>query len=138
VTAGDLNGYGKLDLVLAAPFPFPQDDARPSNLVKVLLGNGDGTFQAPVTLAVGGGPYATVVGDFDGNGKPDLAVANSASDTVSVLLGNGDGTFQVAPAFFAGTNPSSVAAGDFNGDGNLDLVVAHPENFSVAPCYVAG
>jgi uncharacterized repeat protein (TIGR02543 family) len=64
------------------------------------------------------------VGDFNGDGKQDLAVANQGGD-VSILLGNGDGTFQPAVNFGAGTTPLSVAVGDFNGDGKQDLAVAN-------------
>jgi hypothetical protein len=67
------------------------------------------------------------VGDFNGDGLLDLAVANyGPSPSVSVLLGNGDGTFQTARNFAAGGYPRSVAVGDFNGDGVLDLAVANP------------
>ena len=65
------------------------------------------------------------VGDFNGDGRPDLAVANIGSNTVSVLLGNGDGTFQPAQHFATGAAPRSVAVGDFNGDGRLDLATAN-------------
>ena len=58
------------------------------------LGNGDGTFQPARTVAVGDGPRSLAAGDFNGDGKLDLAVANSGSDTISILLGVGDGTFQ--------------------------------------------
>ena len=64
-------------------------------------------------------------GDFNGDGKLDLAVANQKSNSVSVLLGNGDGTFRVAVSYSAGTGPASVTSGDFNGDGKLDLVTAN-------------
>ena len=69
-----------------SPTPFEND-------VSVLLGNGDGTFQNQVTYAVGSGPDGIVAGDFNGDGRTDLAVANRNSNDVSVLLGNGDGTF---------------------------------------------
>src|SRR5205814_6828161 len=83
VAVGDDNGDGKPDLAVAN---------FDSNPVSVLLGNGDGTLRAPLTLGVGNGPTSVAVGDFNGDGKPDLAVANFNSNTVSVLLGNGDGT----------------------------------------------
>src|SRR5260370_34065888 len=70
-------------------------------------------------LGIGGGPESFAVGDFKGEGMPDLAVAN---DGLVVLLGNGDGTFQ-APLSL-GPDGFSVAVGDFNGDGRLELDVA--------------
>jgi len=69
------------------------------------------------------------VGDFNGDGRLDLATANFDSNDVSVLLGNGDGTFSEAPAFGAGYDPDSVAVGDFNGDGKLDLAVTSASAF---------
>ncbi len=80
-------------------------------------------FAPQKTYPVGTSPTAIVVGDFNGDGKPDLAVANSGSANVSVLLGNGDGSFQAAKNFATGGSPNSIAVGDFNGDGKLDLVV---------------
>jgi len=80
-------------------------------------------FAPPKSYPVGTSPSGVVVGDFNGDGKPDLAVANSGSANVSVLLANGDGTFQPEVNFDAGLSPGSVAVGDFNGDGKLDLAV---------------
>jgi uncharacterized repeat protein (TIGR01451 family) len=80
-------------------------------------------FASPSAYAVGSGPQSVVVGDFNGDGKQDLAVLNATSNSVSLLLGNGDGSFQTAKSFNCGNNPSSLAVGDFNGDGKLDLVV---------------
>ena len=65
-----------------------------------------------------------VVGDFNGDGHADLAVANVKDNSVSVLLGNGDGTFRPASRFATGVGPSGLAIGDFNGDGKPDLAVA--------------
>jgi hypothetical protein len=65
------------------------------------------------------------VADFNGDGFPDVAVANGGSGTVSILLGNGDGTFQGAQNYGAGPSPASIATGDFNGDGFPDLAVAN-------------
>jgi hypothetical protein len=72
------------------------------------------------------------VGDFNGDGVPDLAVANGGSRTVSVLLGRGDGSFAAATNYAAGNYPASVAVGDFNGDGVPDLAVANFGNNTVS------
>jgi hypothetical protein len=69
--------------------------------------------------------FSLAVGDFNGDGLPDLAVANQNSSNVSVLLGMGDGSFQAAVSFAAGRFPSSLAVCDFNGDGVLDLAVTN-------------
>ena len=71
--------------------------------MSILLGNGDGTFQNQVTYAVGSSPDAIVTGDFTGDGRTDLAVANSGSNDVSILLGNGDGTFQNQVTYAVGS-----------------------------------
>ena len=114
---GDFNRDGKLDLVTVGQFGSASEAG-------VLLGNGDGTFQAARNFGAGTNPISVAVGDFNGDGRPDLAVANYGSDSVSVLTGNGDGTFQAALNYGAGSNPYSVAVGDFNGDGKPDLAVA--------------
>ena len=78
-----------------------------------------------VRYAAGTEPYALVAGDFNGDGRTDLAVANYGTNDVSVLLGNGDGTFQDQVRYAAGTAPDALVAGDFNGDGRTDLAVAN-------------
>src|SRR2546428_136988 len=75
------------------------------------------SFAAPVVYNAVYNSYSLVVGDFNGDGKLDLAVANSSSTDISVLLGNGDGTFQPATSYGAGVGPWAVVGGDFNGDG---------------------
>jgi len=65
------------------------------------------------------------VGDYNGDGRPDLTVANLNSDNVSILLGSGTGSFGPATNFPVGAGPESVAVGDFNGDGHPDLAVAN-------------
>jgi hypothetical protein len=119
VAVADFNGDGITDLAVADEGVSHGNGSG----VSVLLGNGDGTFQAATNYAAGSVPISVVMGDFNGDGRLDLAVANRDSNNVSVLLGNGDGTFQAAQSFSAGTKPISVAVGDFNGDGLLDLAV---------------
>ncbi len=118
MVAADFNDDGRLDL-LAAGNEFNPATGGAS----LFLGNGDGTFQARQVAATGLGPSAIVSGDFNGDGRLDLATANSASNDISVLLGNGDGTFQPQLKFAAGKNPLFLATGDLNGDGRIDLVV---------------
>jgi hypothetical protein len=119
VAVGDFNGDGRSDLAIANLGVSGQNGT-----ISVLLGTGDGSFQPARNFPAGVGPQSVAVGDFNGDGLPDLAVANNSSNDVSVLLGNGDGSFQPAQTFAVGPRPSSVAVGDFNGDGFLDLVVA--------------
>src|SRR5437773_3506169 len=119
VAAGDLNGDGRLDLVVANSL---------ANTVSVLLGSGDGTFQAARTFdaGLGSGPIWVEIADVNGDGKPDILLANQSRASVGVLLGNGDGTFQPPMNFpTAGNLPESITVGDFNGDGKLDVAVAH-------------
>jgi uncharacterized protein (TIGR03437 family) len=123
LAVGDFNGDGRPDLV-AGP---AGDDGG----VYVLLGNGDGTFQAPVHYAVGGHASSIAVADFNGDGKPDLAVCGHVPGlldqaNVGILLGNGNGTFQSVRSLTGfGKAPESVAVGDFNKDGKLDLAIAN-------------
>jgi hypothetical protein len=94
-------------------------------VVIVLLGNGDGTFQTAVAFAAGDRPRSVAVADFDDNNVPDVVTANRGSDDVSVLLGNGDGTFQPPVTYAAGGIPNSVAVADFDGDNVPDLVTGN-------------
>jgi hypothetical protein len=120
IVAADVNGDGKSDLVVAN---------LSGHSVGVLIGNGDGTFQAQRSFVVGTNqtyPVSVAVADVNGDGKPDLIVANDGFlGSVSVLLGNGNGTFLAQQMFPAGVNPYSVAVGDLNGDGKPDIVVAN-------------
>ncbi len=124
--AADVNGDGKLDLVTA---PDQQSGFIPD--ISVLIGNGDGTFQTAVEYSTGAGlPTGGVAGDFNADGKLDVAVANGESNTVTILLGDGDGTFQGPVTFPTDTpdctqgdvcGPFALAVGDFNDDGQADL-----------------
>jgi len=124
VVVGDFNGDGNGDIVVA--------DAgdRPNGFISVLLGNGDGNFQAPIATSVGHAPFNLSVGDFDGDGKLDVAVSDFGNvapgdfGAAYILLGKGDGTFVAAVPVSAGENPVSLVSADFNGDGKLDLAVA--------------
>ncbi|MBV8556968.1 MAG: VCBS repeat-containing protein, partial [Planctomycetaceae bacterium] len=89
LVAGDFTDDGHIDLAVVNENTYPAD----SGSVSILLGKGDGTFLPPVPCPVGNRPLALVAGDFTGDGRTDLAVANYDSSTVSVLLGKGDGTF---------------------------------------------
>jgi hypothetical protein len=91
--------------------------------VKVFLGNGDGTLQAPRDFATDYGAISVAVGDFNNDGDLDLAATTFDDDHVEVLLGNGDGAFQAAQSFAAGSGANSVEAADVSGDSNLDLIV---------------
>jgi hypothetical protein len=131
VAVGDVNGDGKPDLVVTNQCA---DNTCVNGSVSVLLGNGDGTFQAAVSYGSGGQySFSVAVGDVNGDGKPDLIVANQcvsnnncANGSVSVLLGNGDGTFKGAVSYGSGgVYAQSVAVGDVNADGHPDLVVAN-------------
>lgn len=141
VAVADVNGDGKLDLLVAnycdtySDCNYGSTNPTPGT-VAVLLGNGDGTFQSPVTYSTGSfGADSVSVGDVNGDGKPDLAVANLCewdflqdqcvtAGSVGVLLGNGDGTFQAVVSYASsGVLTESVAVGDLNGDGKPDLVV---------------
>jgi hypothetical protein len=118
VVAADLDGDGKLDLIVCSM-------NTSSALLNVLLGNGDGTFKVSrvTTLNLAGGVRPSlVVGNFNKDSKPDVAV--ELRGQLNVFLGNGNGTFQTPGTSF-GQLVNSLAVGDMNGDGALDLVSAN-------------
>ncbi len=116
VALRDLNGDGKLDLVVAS---------GAANTVSVLLGTDDGKFAPKVDNPGRGNPSSVVVSDLNGDGKLDLMTANQDTNVVSVLLGTGDGKFDAGPNCSTGGSPRAVTLGDVDGDGNLDLVTAN-------------
>jgi hypothetical protein len=113
VQLADVTGDGILDLVSGAGWN-----------VAVMPGNGAGEFGTGVTYATGGGVSSVRIGDFDGNGAPDIVTANS-NNTASVLLSDLDGGFGATTDFTTGSSPSDVAAGDLNGDGYLDFLITN-------------
>ena len=120
IVAADINSDGKTDLAVA----------NYGGSLSVLLGKGDGTFEAPISTNISPHCLAIVTGDFNGDGKPDLAI--STPGQVAVLIGNADGTFQSGSPLAAGTQPVSMVTIDANGDGNADLVVLNLDSFTVS------
>ena len=120
LTVGDINGDSIPDLIVSDTSGYAVD---------VLLGNGDGTFQAPKSTSTAAWPYWPVVADMDGDGMADLVVVNNGANTVGVLHGSGDGTFWTEENFAVGSFPYMASVGDFNGDGKPDVaVVNHSSN----------
>jgi len=118
--AGDLNGDGLLDLVVAA---------ADSDFVLVYF-NASGSastpvFGQPLRLPVGGHPAGVFIADLNGDGLPDIATANRATNDVSILLNNGNNTFAEETFAAAGNNPQAISGADLDGDGDIDLVVAN-------------
>src|SRR5882672_3825011 len=123
VVTGDFTGDSKLDLVVAH---------KSENSIYFLLGNGDGTFQPAVQIAIGEAIEGReFVGDFNKDGKLDVFLPGAGSQAI-VMLGNGDGTFEprIDSSSFAvsGYYPRGWTTGDFNGDGKLDVASTLPSN----------
>jgi hypothetical protein len=127
VTLADFDGDGALDLAATSYLD--------NGALTVLLNDGNGTFPTTggASYAVGDAPYEVTSADFNGDGRPDLAVTDQGSYDLTVLLNNGDGTFPTTggPASYAGDFPAGVTSADFNGDGKPDLAVADNDFFDV-------
>lgn len=127
IALGDVNGDGKVDVVATSlDDPYNCDE----NVVAVLLGKGNGTFQTPVYYSTGTTQqsYSIQLADFRGDGKQDIVVSNG-DGSLSVLLNNGKGVYGTASLISgaSGSTAGNVVIGDFNHDGKLDIAVA---NFS--------
>ncbi len=110
IAAGDVNGDGKIDVVASG------------STVRVFLGNGDGSFQAPQQIDPGSSFLSIALTDLNGDGKLDV-VATTGGTTIGVWLGNGDGTFQAGRFLTSVDGTQWFAVGDVSGDGHPDLVV---------------
>jgi len=122
IAIADVNGDGYPDVIVGDGCPT---DICTGGAVGIFLGNGDGTFQPAITYSTGGSYAAMAIGDLNGDGKPDLAMAID-TNTVAVMLGNGDGTFQSPVDYGSGGSAADwVTIGDVNGDGKPDLLVAN-------------
>src|SRR5476651_477090 len=135
VAIGDLDGDGKPDLAVAN-----QGSATISVLRNTSVSGSitSGSFAPKVDFATGNSPSSVAIGDLDGDGRPDLAVANGSSSTVSVLLNTSvsgsitSGSFAAKVDFATGAQPESVAVGDLDGDGKPDLVTANRIDHTVS------
>ncbi len=120
VAVADINGDGKPDIIL------PALTTNSGYAVLIFLGKGDGTFLAPTSLQASQPASNVIVSDFNGDGKPDLILANCCGDTpMSYFLGDGNGTFQPEALFSGGPDPVFAASADFNNDGKPDLAIAN-------------
>jgi len=116
LTTADLNGDGIPDVVSSQSVILvdPATILDPQVPQRVLS-------MAPAGLGVS----ALVAGDFNGDGKQDIIVANGRDSTISLLLGNGDGTFHQPLRYAPGGDPQAIAAADFNGDGLPDIAIGN-------------
>jgi hypothetical protein len=118
---GDFNSDGIPDLVVAV------GGTGSTPAVSVFLGKGDGTFQPPLGSGSGIDSWYITVGDFNGDGKQDVAIGGYDNTTsqpvIQILLGNGDGTFSTGQTIVVSAIPNAITTGDFNGDGKLDLAI---------------
>jgi hypothetical protein len=122
VAAADLTGDGAIDLVTS--------NYRPGDTISVLIGHGDGTFDAPVDYAAPGA-VKVVVGDVDGDGTPDVVVADDAHSTISILRNLGDGSLETAAVYGVPCCPSWITLADINHDGALDIVIVQPNGIAL-------
>jgi hypothetical protein len=151
VVIGDFNGDGISDLAVAnngvinmqmvRKYEAMGAKSKSEDLgysVSIILGTGDGSFSVARNFEVDKWPVSIAVGDFNADGKTDLAVVNNGSDNVSILTGNGDGSFAPAVGYAVGSMPLTLVTGDFNGDGIVDLATANSADSTVSVLYGKG
>lgn len=136
IVSADFNRDGRRDLAMAdGGGASPYDPGE----IRIMLGNGDGTFRAPQSIRSGWNPYGVAVGDFNHDDYEDLAVVNVGSNSLMIHLADGHGGFLPPQQHNVGQWPYWVSTGDLNGDGALDLVVADfGEYYSYNPPAVSG
>jgi hypothetical protein len=120
VTAADVNGDGKVDLISAN-----QGYAQEGHTLTVLTNNGSGGFGLASSPVVGLGSYSVTAVDVNGDGKVDLISADKAAGTLTVLTNNGSGGFVLSGTYPVNGGPAAVTAADVNGDGKVDLISAN-------------
>jgi FG-GAP-like repeat/FG-GAP repeat len=127
MSVADLNGDGFLDIAISNSLPLATNST-----VSVLFGDGKGNFSERLPVEIGVAGRGTGVADFNGDGYPDLVIANNDSNTVSVLLSDGRGHFATRADFKVGTGPRKLTVGDLNGDGRADIVVPNAGSNNVS------
>jgi hypothetical protein len=128
IKAADIANAGTASVTVVNPTP----GGGTSNVTFLSITNSSSSAGFRLGSSPAGGGVAMVVGDFNGDGKLDLATASFSGNAVAILLGDGAGNFTVGSVFTTGSEPHSLAVGDFNGDGNLDLAVANSYSRSVS------
>ncbi len=139
IAVGRFNGTSATDDIAVVDAGVPGNASQPGGLFLISpsefeshkQSDGGLSFRLVKTFPAGKNPSAIAIGDFNGDGKPDLVVANSGSNDVSVLLGDGKGGFAPAVNFPVGTNPVSLKVGGFNKDGKDDIVVANKDSKNI-------
>jgi hypothetical protein len=119
----DFNSDGKMDIALAT-------SSSSASSIRIFLGNGNSTFQKPISYAKQLVPLAVIIEDMNEDGKPDLVFATGKGDNLFTLKSNGDGSFTDPIPFSGGGGPFALTAGNFNTDKLKDIAVANSRSSS--------